>query len=897
MRYRIHTRLIALAVAVMLALSPFARRATHAQVRPIYSRGASGLGHLLQRLNTTASAMYTAAHPDDEDSALISRLSRGDHARVAYLSLNRGEGGQNIIGAELFEPLGIIRTEELLQARRLDGGEQLFTRAFDYGFSKTRDEASAKWNERTVLEDMVRAIRTFRPLVIISRYSGTPSDGHGQHQLAGYLTPIAFRGAADPNQFPEQLAEGLRVWQARKLYVGQSLRANPANEPTLRVDTGTLDPLTGRSFLEIALEGRSQHKSQEMGSIEWRGRQQSGLRLLDSKIESKVKNDKSDAGIFDGIDTSITGIAALTGLDNDGIKNELVKLEQAAARALSLYDALNPHKIIPVLADGFRAVRAARLKLKANANAAQASAKLDADFLLAQKENEFSEALQRAAGVEVDALADAETIVPGASLLVTARVFVPENAPVIIGITQLRTAQNWQTQIAATPQTPDQASRFNRETAQATSYFNVKAPENAPLSQPYWLAQPRDGNVFRWTPDAAKNLPFDAPLITSETGLTIGGVEVTATRPVQYRYADDIRGEIRRNINVVPALSVRFDSDLLIAPTGAEKQIKRLAVRVTNNSSGALNGQVKLRLPAGWSAAPASQNFALNRKGERAALFFDVVIPAHTSPEAYQIAAEATTANGKVFSQEMHTIAYPHITTHRYYTPAIITAKVFDLKVAPVRVGYITGSGDVVPEAIERMNLRVTLMDEADIAIGDLTRFDVIVVGIRASEVRPDFVANNGRLLDYVRQGGTMIVQYQRPDYLALNLAPYLAKMAARVTDENAPVTILQPNHPAFNFPNKISADDWKNWVQERNLYALTEFDARYTPLLEAHDMNEPPNNGGEVYAEIGRGRYVYTSYAWFRQLPSGVPGAYRLFANLLGLAKQSTAKSVKRGS
>lgn len=561
---------------VLLASAPVAR----AQVRPVYSRGAAGLGHLLQRLQTTASLMHTAAHPDDEDSALIARAARGDHARVTYLSLNRGEGGQNIIGTELFEPLGIIRTEELLQARRLDGGTQMFTRVFDYGFSKTRDEAARKWGERLTLGDMVQAIRTFRPLVIASRFSGTVADGHGQHQLAGYLTPLAFRAAADPREFPEQIAAGLRPWQARKLYVGLGFRPQPGNEPTARVPVGVLDPLTGRTFFEIAAEGRSQHKSQEMGSIEPRGAQSSALRLISDQTRPATPTAASsnaptdapaeampattlEANLFDRIDTSITGIGTLAGLNRGAIDHHLTRIQAAAARALADYDALAPARIIPALAEGLTHTRRARAEL---ASLARTDARLEADFLLANKEEEFAEALRRAAGVEVDTLVDTETIVAGDSALVTVRVFVPEGAPVKLNDTRLRLPAGWQARATSAPPEQGQGFRFFRETAAQTTYFEMRAAADAPLTQPYWLDQPRDGSVFRWSDDDPQNAPFASPLVASETLAEIGGVSVTLGANAQYRYADDIRGEIRRELNVVPRLSVRFDSDLLIAP-------------------------------------------------------------------------------------------------------------------------------------------------------------------------------------------------------------------------------------------------------------------------------------------------------------------------------------------
>jgi len=858
----------------------------HAQVRSVYSNGASGLGQALRRLQTTASAMHTGAHPDDEDSALIARLARGDQARVAYLSLNRGEGGQNIISSDLFEALGVIRTEELLQARRLDGGDQFFTRTIDYGFTKTMAEAAAKWGEQNVLADMVRIIRTFRPLVIISRFTGTPSDGHGHHQLSGYLTPLAFQAAADPAQFPEQIAEGLRPWQARKLYVSESFRNNPNNKPSLAVETGRYDYLLGRTYYEIALEGRSQHKSQEQGSIELHGPHESGVRLL----KSFVKNSEPEESVFDGIDTSITGIATLAALRDYAINDELAQMQKAAARALAEYDALAPQKVIKPLSEGIDATRKARAKL--SSESAEANASADADFLLQQKEQEFADALQRAAGVTVEALADSEIVSPGESLAVAVKVFVPDASLVKVGEIQLRAAKDWRVD-PATPPEPASGpfSRFRRETAQQSAFFRLSVPENAPFTQPYWLSLPRIGDLFQWPQNAPKGRPFEPELAFGEVKMEIGGTPVISTKAVQYRYADEVRGEIRRDLNVVPAISVELDSHLVVVPTSVRIQTKQIAVRLTNNSQQPVHGQIRLRLPEGWTSQPAETQFEIKLKNARTAVAFNVTVPARTKAGSFQIAAEAM-ASSKTYNRELHAIEFPHIQTHRMYRPSQATVRVFDLQVAPVRVGYIMGSGDQVPEAIRQMGLQVTLLGEDELSTGDLSRYDTIVVGIRASQVRPDFVANNVRLTDYVRGGGTLIVQYQRPDYVEKGLAPLPAKIGERVTDEDAIVTILQPQHPAFNFPNKITAEDWEGWVQERTLYNMTALDPKYVPLLESHDPQEPAQKGGEVYAEIGRGKYVYTSYAWFRQLPEGVPGAYRLFANLLSLPKAPASKS-----
>lgn len=892
-------RLFSSFVLLTFILQIFGFNQIKAQVRPVYDMGAIGLGQQLKRLQTTASAMHTGAHPDDEDSGLLARLARGESARVSYLSLNRGEGGQNVIGSELFEPLGVIRAEELLQARRLDGGQQFFTRVMDYGFSKKREEAARIWGEQQVLGDMVRAIRLFRPLVVISRFSGTPADGHGQHQLAGYLSPMAVKAAADPAQFPEQLQEGLRPWQVKKFYVSQSFVQNPQNAPTLTLNTGVYDPLIGRSYFEIAMEGRSQHKSQEMGLLELRGRQTSGVRLA----ESNVGKTETERSVFDGIDTSITGIPKAVNLNDDFLNGNLRAIQAAAAKALANFDALNPGKIIEPLAEGLRETRKARREIAGRTARAQSVPLADADFLLAQKEREFSDSLQTAAGIVVDALSNAETVVAGDSTSVAVRVFAPEGTIVKVLDANLRVPQGWTATAAPQPTpAPNQGFRPRDEAAANAYFFNVSVPANAAPTQPYWLESPRRNFTFDWSaPDAEKNIPFQSPLAAAEVRMEIGGEEVTVVKPVQYRFADDIRGELRRDLNVVPMLGVGLDSNLLIAPVSPRAQKHKIVVSVTNNAPRETKGTARLNLPAGWTATPAGADFDLKAKGEKTAVSFEVTIPAGTKPDSYKITANAVAGNQN-FNQSMQEITYPHIQTHRRYTPAEVSAKVVDLKIAPVRVGYIMGTGDEVPEAIRRLGLNVTMLEEKDLATGDLSRFDTIVVGIRASQVRPDFVANNNRLLDWVRAGGTLIVQYQQQEYVRDNLPPFPAKMDmvvngtqrisnVRVVEENAPVKILVPTHPIFNYPNKIVASDWNNWVQERNLYNFSTFDPNYTALLESHDEGEPESNGGLVYAKVGKGNYIYNSYSFFRQLPTGNAGAYRLFANMLSLPKARLAK------
>lgn len=869
-KFRIYKKFVSICVylwiiSLCLFAFPFQIKA---QVRPVYDYGAIGLGQLLKRLNNTKSVMHIGAHPDDEDSGLLAFLARGENARTAYLSLTRGEGGQNIIGTELSEALGVIRTEELLQARRLDGAEQYFTRAVDYGFSKTLAEAKEKWDEKIILCDAVRAIRQFRPLVVISRFSGTPADGHGQHQFAGYIAPLAVKAAADANQ----CKDAGEPWQVLKFYVGQGFR--DTREPTLRVNTGQYDFLLGRSYFEIAMEGRSQHKTQEQGVLELKGDRFSGLNL----IESKVPKIEKETSVFDGIDISLDGLEKLYAKNEKQIENQVSIIKKSAERALREYEPKNPQKIVPILLEGFKA----------------ASIPLDeADLRTAIliKRDEFSEALKSALGIQIDALSDKETITSAEDFLATVRVFYPNESNVKVEEISLNMPKNWTFSKTEEPKDANQ-NPFRRETSKSSAFFKVNVSENAGLTQPYFLENEREKYLYRFSENQNPTLPFQPPFVSAIVKIKLNDDIVSFIQPIEYRFADDIRGEIRRNLNVVPALSVSLDQKLLIVSQSEKAQTRRVVMSITNHSSKTIGGNIGLNIVGSekidWKYSTNTLTFNLKAKGEKTAVNFDITIPAKTKSGKYRIYAQAMMGES-LATNEMNIIAYPHIQTHRYYTRAETKVVVTDLKTAPIKIGYIAGSGDRVIEAIRQMNFDVEMINENYLTNGDLAKFDTIVVGIRASQVRPDFIANHQRLLDYVKNGGILIVQYQLPVYQ--NLLPFPAQMNARVTDENAKVTILEPNNPIFNFPNKITDQDFENWVQERNLYALTNLDANYKSLLESHDAGEPENKGGLVVAEIGKGRYVYCSYAFFRQLPAGNAGAYRLFANLLSLPKAKRKK------
>lgn len=861
------------ATLTLVAVLPLLAIDVMAQVRAEYDRGASALSRQLQRLQTTASVLHTGAHPDDEDSALVAYHARHDHARTAYLSLTRGSGGQNIIGSEQADLLGVIRTEELLQARRLDGAQQLFTRANDFGFSKQRDEGARLWDEQAVLGDMVRAIRRFRPTVVVSRWNGTPSDGHGHHQFAGYLAPLAVYAAADPARYPEQIEEGLLPWQASKFYVGERLADDPIAAGLLVTDTGRLDPVSGRSYFQIGMRGRSQQKTQQMGTLELHGEQSSGLRLVESRIDAPHR----ESGIFDGIDTRISAISDFEEQLSSELAVSLRELERLAAGALKAYQPLQPALLVAPLSEGLATARSAR-RLARSA---------DAQRLLDEKIEEFQAALVMAAGITVDALSDRETVVPGSDLQVAIRVYQLDGSVATLSDAALEMPAGWHSASADLEYLSNEQRARRRERPDAQYSFIVGVPAVAVPTEPYWLARPRARFDYDWSQAGeVRTEPFAPPLLMATVDLEIGGQPVSVTREVQHRYVDRIRGEIRRRLDVVPAVSVEPTTRLKIIALSARSGTHEMLLTVRNHSTSSVSGETALVIPDGWTVVPSSQSFSLLAQPATTTLSFEVTIPDRVAAGGYRLKAVAD-VDGMAFDQAMRVISYPHIQTHRVYEDAVTDFEIIDVDVAPVHIGYVMGSGDQVPDALRLMGLDVTLLDDDALTSGDLAQFDTIVIGIRASQTRPAYVANNQRLLDFVRAGGTMIVQYQQPDFAAQGLAPYPVSMdgSVRVVDETAAVTILEPAHPVFNFPNRIGPADFEDWVQERNNYNITDFDRdRYLPLTESHDPGDPRSDGAMLYARIGDGHYVYTSYSWFRQLPNGTPGGYRIFANLLSL-------------
>jgi LmbE family N-acetylglucosaminyl deacetylase len=854
-------------------------------------RGASGLALALRRLQTIASVLHTAAHPDDESTELLVYLGRGQGARVAYLSLNRGEGGQNSIGPELGDALGVIRTEELLAARKLDGAEQYFTRAFDFGFTRSAEETLRKWNREEVLGDMVRVIRMMRPLVVVSGFSGTERDGHGQHQVAGMLTPEAIKAAADANRFPEQISkEGLQPWQVLKVY---GRRFDPVAGPRAEFDVGVFDPVLGRSSAELADDGRSRHRSQDYGRIQLRGSQVRSFPRLQSSVQVPEKEDS----LFTGLDVSVTGIADFAGKDGKRLLPGLSRIKELAAKASAEYRIEHPESIAPYLAAGLREVRS----LRAETGNLDPVSKANVDGLLARKESDFSDALVKAHGVIVDALSNTEIVTPGEAVDVSVNLYLrgassgdefarntsPKSTlitPAGWGVEPLRAdAERSAGSMAAGPM----AFLRGRERPNFSARFRATVPEGASPTQPYWLVKARTKDQFDWDETMPRNLPFAPASARARIELELSGERVVIDQPVEYRFSDKTFGEIRRELKVAPALTLTIHPSLLVIPAGGQNRTREVSVEVTHNTRRDTDGAVRLIAPQGWKVEADDRPLAFTRQNERTSRLFKVT-PSAGANGTFNLRAVAE-ANGREYANGYSVISYPHIETHFVYRPAVAKAEVFDVNIAGgLKVGYVMGSGDDGPEALSQLGVDVRIIGPVELATGDLSSYDTIVLGIRVYEVNEDVMANNKRLLEYVANGGTLIVQYNKEEFERGSFAPYPVKMqrGARVTDENAPITVLSPDHRLFNYPNKITEKDWQGWVQERGLYFLNEWDPRYTALLAAPDENGALLKGGHLIAQYGKGNYIFTGYAWFRQFPAGVPGAYRLFANMVSLPK-----------
>lgn len=828
---------------------------------PLEGGDATALGVALRRLGTTKRVLMIAAHPDDENTALLAELALGDGADVAYLSLTRGEGGQNLIGPELQEGLGIIRSEELLTARRLDGARQFFTRAYDFGFSRSADETLREWPRDSILADVVAVIRRYRPDIVVSVFSGTPADGHGHHQAAGILAREAFSAAADPTRFPGQIAGGMGAHRAHYLF--QSMWRPPA-DPPLALETGRLDPLFGRSRHQVAMQSRSRHRSQDMGQAESPGPQRVALRVLAGDHPPGARS------LFAGVDTLLSQRARAAGT-TVGAARTLEQYEERVQQLRAAFNPLYPAATANRLIDAHAVLRQA-LDVGGDALAPLVHAELA----------RVEQALALAAGIVVDATADSPQPVPGESFSLTLTAWNGGAEEARLHRLEPLLPGGW----TAVPETSGMPAVIPPQQL-VRRRFTVTVPPAAGPTEPYFLRVPRQGSSYAWPPDGEeRGLPFEPRPVrmVAEVGL---GPTVRLERDAVFVSIDKSIGELREPLLVVPAVSVTSASPITVIPVAQLAQPRALGVTVSSAAASAVAGTLRIHAPAGWRVEPASVELALQRRGDARTVTFSVVPPREFAGEAV-LHPRFETARG-TFARGYTVIDYPHIQPRALYRDAAVRVSAFPVAIAPnLRIGYIEGAGDDGAAALRQLGATVDLLDAAALAGADLSPYDAIIAGIRAYEVRPDIIAHNARLLEYARRGGTFVVQYNKYELVDDGgFMPFPATMArphGRVTDEGAAVTLLEPDHPLLAGPNRITTADFDGWVQERGLYYLDTFAPEYTPLLSMADAGEPPQRGSLVAARVGSGWYVYTGLALFRQLPEGVPGAWRLLANLASL-------------
>ena len=864
-------------------------------------QGIVGLGLVLRQLAHTGTFMYAAAHPDDEHNPLLVALSRGQGARVVVASATRGDGGQNEIGPELFDALAVLRTEELEAVHRVDGAEQYFTRAIDFGFSFSTEETFRRWGRQEILGDFVRLIRLTRPDVIVTM-SPEGTGGGQHHQASAILAREAYRLAADAGAFPEQMAEGLRPWQARKLYQpagrggfmsGRSPAPMEPNETRAVMDVGAYDALLGTTYAELGAFARSMHRCQGMSQILPPPRPLAAdYRLFESVMPMTPG---AEASVFAGIDTSIEGLVRFVpGEAPGGLVEALSVIGGHAREAQRRLDGGGPTSTLPSLAAGLGAVRDLRSRL--GALGLDPDARAEIDERLARKADQFQEALVLGQGLELDVRAADGLVVAGQPVKIDLALVNGGVADVPVTRVQVSGFEDGVVGCGAGDMARVGAQGFASCTATATL---GAAPT---VTGTYWSRLP-DADRYAFAPGAAFGLPFQPTPFMATLDVEIGGVPVSVTRPVQFRYSGGVTGERRMDVHVVPALSVDITPDIAIVPItrtagrGAPPS-REIRVTVTNHTTTAASADVAVEVPAGWRVEPETQPVAFAREDEAVTVRFVVTAPADVRPGAPLMRAVVTGAPGSGalagarFDRGYQVVEYPHTRRRHLYQRAEATAKVLDVAIAPdLNIGYVMGVGDQVPQALVQLGAKVESIDEDTMAWADLSRFDAIVTGVRAYERRADLRAHNRRLLQYAENGGTVIVQYNKVEDFDPTYAPSPAEIGReRVTDEAAPVRVLEPGHPVFTTPNAIGPEAWENWVQERGLYFLGKRDPNaYLDLVETEDpfeYNAGPKRGALVEARVGRGRWVYVGLGLWRQLPAGTDGAFRLMANLVSLGR-----------
>ncbi len=867
-------------------------------------QGHAALGLALRRLAVSGTFMQTAAHPDDEHNALFALFTRGMGLRSIDVQTTRGDGGQNEIGPELFQDMAVLRTSELLAAHRLDGAEQYFTRAIDYGYSFDPQEVINKWGREQIVGDFVRLIRTFRPDVVLTM-NIQGRGGDRAHEATTILTREAYQEAGDPTKYPEQIHEGLRPWQPKKLYFtvfmggGRGGRAQqPAGPPPgtklARPATTAFDPLLGRTYAEIGADARSSHKCQGMTGLPAlpgaNGRGGGGFgaayQLMET-IPPSQKDKKDEKSLFDGIDTRLAAIADFAGPHPPpDLVSALAAITADAGKAQRAFESGNDANVADPVEAGLTALRALRANLGSLGLSDQA--RYEIDFRLKIKERDWEDAVIAAHGLTFDAVADDGLIVAGQPIKLT--ILAVNRGPSEVSIESVGIS-------GFDDPAPCPAASIKKD-----GVFNcaseARVSRDARLTTPYfhddYWKHPANPAIDVFDPDVEFGAPFRPSPFRVTFHVKAGSVEIARDRPVEFRYVRDIyNGDKRMELNVEPAFSVRITPPLAVIPIAAKAVTREVHVSVTNAQKSGAQATVTLQVPPGWKAAPASVPLSFAHEDESLSARFEITAPAQAKAGEYTLRAQVSSPStgSRIFSDGVQAIEYPHVARRQVIKPAEAMLKVIDVKTVPnLSVGYIDGVGDQVPPAIEQLGAKLSFIDSDELAWGDLSHYDTIVTGVRAYERRADLRAYNHRLLEFATRGGTVIVQYNKMEFNQAEYGPYPAKVSGeRVSDETAPVKVLVPDDPVFNFPNKIGPASWANWVQERGLYFLGEKDTKYIDLIAMTDSykdNPGEKLGSLVEARLGKGRWIYVGLALWRQLPAGTDGAYQLFANLISLPK-----------
>lgn len=788
----------------------------------------------LNKLNTVGSVLYIAAHPDDENTRLITWLANEKCVRTAYLSLTRGDGGQNLIGTEKSELIGVLRTQELLAARRTDGGEQFFTRAVDFGYSKNPGETFDKWERQEVLSDVVWVIRQFRPDIIITRFPSEGGGGHGHHTASAMLAEEAFELAADPNAFPEQL-QLVKPWQPLSLYHNASSWWNK-ELPTIAansdeyciVDIGAYNPILGRSYNEIAAESRSQHRSQGFGSARQRGKTPEYLRY--------VKGKKMPKDLFSGLDVSWNRL------------KDSEKISGAIQNIIKNYKADNPAASVKPLTELYSLL-----------------GKLPDEHYKLLKQKQVKKLIAACAGLWIEAVSQEAIYGQGNTIKLLLTLLNRSATAIHVKNISLKGKM-----------VHTKASLLkNNEPFQ----LDLTTLAEKPFTHPYWLNKPY-GNLFDVAEQSQRGLAENPAQIPLTATLNIEGLEIEVEVPVVYKWVDRSKGELYEPVAILPVVSIKPEKNIYLFNTTA---VQELTVVVKSNAD-SISGVVKIDVPDRWKPSPESQPVRINRKGEEVRLTFQLMPTKNAENGNATFSFESFNSSVSSVNYNVQKIAYEHIPSQYVLKTAQAALVKMDLNLGKKNIGYLMGSGDEIPQSLEAVGYNITLLDPAVLSLTDLSKFDAVITGVRAYNTLKELEFGYKYLFHYVKNGGNLIVQYNtQPSTVTDSIGPYPIKFGrGRVTDENAEAKILNPSHPLLNFPNKIVSSDFEGWVQERGLYFAAEWDNQYEPLISWNDPDETPQHGGLLFCSYGKGTYIFTGISFFRQLPAGVPGSYRLFANLI---------------